>query len=433
MAKGSQQREMRTLVVTLGQLRAHQVTWANFKEKVLDQLSGDLAVCVGADDHLDIANPFYRNARYRWVVPVQAALPRLFDRIQALLGVTMDWRMLGDIPGTWLGRVMREEKPPGVAMPYLLRWFMLDNIRAAGLDYVYDRFVVTRSDYFYLCPHPPLECLEIDKLWLPDGEDYGGLMDKHLVVSAAQLRRSCNLLDEILGKPDRMRNAMADSPSWNIEQAIHLHLETNGLLTKIRRFPYVMCLVRSPDDPTDRTAGTYIPDLGITIRYPSEFNEASRYRELLDTNEKWKRYFASAADGDRRPARLFTTHGTVFYLDETSGEVRHGPVGGSSRNLLFHWRDGSGEIVHHPKEGGETVIVVDPATAGLRVSRVGLPVTFELVPIAKGFGIDQTLMTNNLVGLRANGVFLCAQEDGSVRLDRPHCYMWEHFRIVPAS
>lgn len=126
----------RTLVVTLGQFRAHQVTWPNFREKVLDQLGADLAVCVGADDHLDLANPFYRHARYRWLVPVQSSFARMFDRIQALLGATTDWRSLGDLPGSWLGRVANEPRPPGAAFPYLLRWFMLDTIRALSLIHI---------------------------------------------------------------------------------------------------------------------------------------------------------------------------------------------------------------------------------------------------------------------------------------------------------
>jgi hypothetical protein len=199
-----------------------------------------------------------------------------------------------------------------------------------------------------------------------------------------------------------------------------------------------MCLVRAPDDPTDQAAGSHIPELGITIRYPSEFNEASRHRERLATADRWRGYFSSIGDEAARPARLFTSHGTVFYVDEASGEVRHGPLSGSPRNVLFHWHDGCGEIVYRPEAGTvEAAVIVDPATTGLRradgAGKDQPPLTFERVPVAKGFGLDQTLMTNNLVGLRANGLFLCAQADGSVRLDRLHCRMWEHFRIVPVE
>lgn len=425
----------RTLIITLGQLRAHQTTWPNFRELVLDQLGADLAVCVGADDLLDISNPFYRNARYRWVVPVQSSLLQLLDRIQIVLGTSANWRTLCDMPGTWVARMASEDKPPNAAIPYLLRWFMLDNVRAAGLHDVYDRFVITRSDLYYLCPHPPLDCLDFDHLWFPDGEDYSGIMDKHLVVSAPQLFRSCSVLDGVLSEPDRIRKAVASRAHWtmNMEQAIYLHLETTGLLAKVRRFPYVMCLVRPSNDPADHTTGTYIPELGITIRFPSEFNEARRYRDLLDTNEKWRRYFSSIKSDVQCPGRIFTLHGTVLYVDESSGEMRHGSVADSPCNVVFVWREGYGEIVYRPEgEDQEVTITVDSATnallAGNSKDTTRMPANFEKVPMTNGWGA-----TNNRVGLRSNGVFLCAQPDGSIRLNRPHCQLWEHFRIVPMS
>ena len=76
----------RTLVITLGQLRAHQLTWNNFKENVLDQLDADLAVCVPDDTFFDRTNTFYVNARFRWLIPDASDLAGAFDRIQKTLG-----------------------------------------------------------------------------------------------------------------------------------------------------------------------------------------------------------------------------------------------------------------------------------------------------------------------------------------------------------
>src|SRR6516164_5571667 len=200
----------RTLVITLGQLRAHQLTWQNFKENVLDQLQADLAVCVPADAYFDVTNPFYVNARFRWLIPDSADLAPTFDRIQSLLGSSEDWRALCEVGGTWLGRIAQSSQPGAAAINYVLRWFMLDNIEAAGLTRVYDRFVVTRSDFYYFCPHPPLESLRSDRLWIPDGEDYGGLCDRHLVVSGADLVASCNQINDFLLRPHEIRKAMIE-------------------------------------------------------------------------------------------------------------------------------------------------------------------------------------------------------------------------------
>ena len=271
----------RTLVVVLGQLRAHQLTWKNFEQNVLSELEADLAVCVPNDTFFDRTNPFYANARFRWLVPDASDLSGIFDQIQKQIGSSEDWRVLCDVKGSWLGRIPASGQKGAAAILYILRWFMLHNIRAETLDKVYDRFVITRSDFYYVCPHPPLECLAAERLWLPDGEDYGGLCDRHLVVSADHLIASCNLIDDLLLYPRHMRDAMIKNTTWNIEQLLAFHLSRNGLISRIERFPYIMFLVRAPEDPTAWSTGDYVSDVNMVVKYPSELHEADRFRSLI--------------------------------------------------------------------------------------------------------------------------------------------------------
>ena len=37
----------KTLVIILGETRAHQLTFENFKENVIDRLQADLCLCIG--------------------------------------------------------------------------------------------------------------------------------------------------------------------------------------------------------------------------------------------------------------------------------------------------------------------------------------------------------------------------------------------------
>eukprot|EP00929_Paragymnodinium_shiwhaense_P086914 TRINITY_DN47283_c0_g1_i1.p1 TRINITY_DN47283_c0_g1~~TRINITY_DN47283_c0_g1_i1.p1 ORF type:complete len:519 (-),score=107.63 TRINITY_DN47283_c0_g1_i1:50-1483(-) len=46
----------------------------------------------------------------------------------------------------------------------------------------YDRVVVTRYDYKWLAPHPPLRLLDKGMLWVPDGVSETGINDHHAVV-----------------------------------------------------------------------------------------------------------------------------------------------------------------------------------------------------------------------------------------------------------
>src|SRR5262249_55808384 len=147
-------------------------------------------------------------------------------------------------------------------------------------------------------------------------------------------------------RPREMRDAMVNKSNWNIEQVIAFHFTRNGLISTIRRFPYVMFLVRAPDDPTAWSPGHYVRDLGVAVKYRSEFFEATRYRDLIRTNDDWRLYFASSYFRHSLPARVYTYHATVLYVDETTGELRHGPLMASPKNAFFVPIGAGGRIVH---------------------------------------------------------------------------------------
>lgn len=423
----------RTLVIVLGQLRAHQLTWDNFKENVLDQLDADLAVCVPADAFFDPTNLFYINARFRWLVPDAPDLAEVFDQIQKQLGSSEQWRVLCEVKGSWLGRIAESGQPGAAAILFILRWFMLNNLRAEGLDKIYDRFVITRSDFFYVCPHPPLECLAADNLWIPDGEDYGGLCDRHLVVSAADLIASCNLIDDLLLRPRQMRDAMIENSNWNIEQVIALHLTRNGLISKVRRFPYIMFIVRDSGDPSAWSTGDYESDVDMVVKYPTELHEASRYQHLLRSIDDWRLYFSSRCLENSLPARIYTFQGTILYIDEKTGQLRHGPLRGSPDNVFYVGSKLSGRIVHCPSDPVRGAVIPSDHTNSSLVhsangARSVAVCEVERVPTARkmlrgGPGC--------LVGLKSGSLHLCSEPDGRLVLDRPHLFEREQFRLVP--
>lgn len=57
----------------------------------------------------------------------------------------------------------------------------------------------TRLEFEWLAPHPPLHLLDSALVWLPTGEDNGGLNDRHWLASRAHaevvFRRWDMLLD----------------------------------------------------------------------------------------------------------------------------------------------------------------------------------------------------------------------------------------------
>jgi hypothetical protein len=411
----------RTLVIVLGQLRAHQLTWANFKTNLLDQLGADLAVCVPNDASFDFTNPFYTHARFRWLIPDTPDLAPIFDWIGRLIGSDEDWRSLLDVEGIWLGRIAQSGQESASAILYVLRWFMLSNVEASRLTDVYDRFVITRSDFYYLCPHPPLDCLDPDRLWIPDGEDYAGICDRHLVVSSSHLSGSCNILEELLRHPRELRERMIGNGRWNTEKVLALHLARNGLMSKVRRFPYVMFLVRSEGDPPSFSPGQYVPGLTMTVRYVSELHEAVRYGRVLTSAQAWRFFFAVRHLSARLPAHIYTNHGTIIYFDAATSQPRHGAIASSPKNLFFVLRrPGEATIIHKTAD----------ATHELAWPDVAAGTTLKIIPVKPGSAPDQSMRTNNLVGLMAGDSYLSAQLDGLLSWRPSQCRAWEHFRLV---
>ena len=56
---------MKTLVIILGQIRAHELTYQNIKNNLIDRLNADLAICTTSQ--FDSNNPFFTNSLYKFI------------------------------------------------------------------------------------------------------------------------------------------------------------------------------------------------------------------------------------------------------------------------------------------------------------------------------------------------------------------------------
>ena len=139
--------------------------------------------------------------------PISATTAKAFDLAQRWLCQqhnvpAPDWRSMLRIKGIWQGGI-RSPDPQPTASSILLfcRWLLLHGLQQDDVLDRYDRFVITRSDFVWLCPHPPLSVLDRGAIWLPDGEYYGGFTDRHLVVSRADVVNCLNVIEDILLHP----------------------------------------------------------------------------------------------------------------------------------------------------------------------------------------------------------------------------------------
>jgi hypothetical protein len=310
----------RVLVCVFPATRAHKLSFKSFKRQVLDELNGDLALALAFDENCDYENCFWQHAKYRWTAPsFKGDLGEAYDLAQRWLChqrnvPAPDWRLMLQIKGLWQGGIQSPDPQPSYSaiLPFG-RWLLLRGLQQDEILDRYDCFVLTRSDFVWLCPHPPLSLLDRSAIWVPTGTeatawpDYGGLNDRHLVVSRADVVNCLNVIDDILLHPTEYFNELKNK-TLNDEQLLAHHLARNGLLDKVKRFPNVMYLARDVnDDESTWSSGHYEPAIGHYVKYRDEYRAASGYAMIIRShadweNGAWKKFdYSTVAD---RPASL---------------------------------------------------------------------------------------------------------------------------------
>lgn len=286
---------MKCLVIVICQTRAHKTVWSSFKKNVLDSIGADLALCVSKSDTTD---SFRENAKYVWEYDDPTNWSEAYDNVQAELGVTTPWKQVLDIdPGRdscLFGGINHPNTIGSGAVLFYYRWRALENIKKLGLTSEYDWFIVTRSDYMYDVPHVPLSMLSYDSVWIPDGEKYGGVTDRHLICPSSFIERSIDMLRYILTEPDDFLfkyKQWLNGKGANPETFIAYYLEKQGI--PVRFVPYFMYTVRELDEKANPTqfglAGRIkFRNTNYSIKYPTEKQLADTLR--IQTPADWRAY-----------------------------------------------------------------------------------------------------------------------------------------------
>ena len=260
----------RVLVAVVAETRAWEITAESFLSNVIEPLGADLALCIG--DH-EATNPLHRRARYVWRTEEPDDWGPLYDR-RAGHG---RWRALLT-PGAQLLGGIEDPKASEIgsgAIVLYFRQFLADSIEREGIADQYDWLIVTRSDLLWPTPHPPIDCLSPRHIYALDGEGYGGVEDRHLIVPRRHVPRFLKVPDPIFSDPEKLRRELdrisvaQDWPVLNPERFLAARLRRLGLWRRVRFLPYVPYLVRAPGGATRWSPGSFDKELGGYIKYPT--------------------------------------------------------------------------------------------------------------------------------------------------------------------
>ena len=192
----------------------------------------------------------------------------------------LHWREFLKVKIQFMGGIKdNENQHPGSAgILIYFRWFLLKNLIDNDLLNKYDRFIITRSDFIYQLPHPKIELMNENCIWIPDCEHYNGYTDRHAVLSKNNIENYLNIFNNMVCRSNDYFFKMINKCEWNLEQLIKFHLEQNNVVHLVKEFPYIMYSVRNINGSTRWSIGNYSNELGYYIKYQTEYDKSNYYK-----------------------------------------------------------------------------------------------------------------------------------------------------------
>jgi hypothetical protein len=121
-------------------------------------------------------------------------------------------------------------------------------------------------------------------IWIPDSEKYDGYTDRHVVLFKSNIESYLNILNNFVLRSNEYFMKMKNKYNWNLEQLILFHLYQNNVLHLVKEIPYVMYSVRNINGTTRWASGNYNTKLGYYIKYQTEFDISTYYKNIFNTS-----------------------------------------------------------------------------------------------------------------------------------------------------
>ena len=252
------------LTILSGNPRGGEKTWESLYENVLDALKSDLAICTG-DKWLE-KQSFIDIAKYNWIIDEPNDWTSYYE---------------DNFDGTWKEFFLRGRET-GLYSSGIIHFALKDIILKNHINEIldYDFIIYSRFDQFYLSKH---KYFESEKIWIPRGEDYFGLCDRHAVIPQQHIKEYLSICSYI--NSSKALNLKADH--LNCEVTFLNQLKTNGLLSHIKRYSRTQFTSALKNDFTNWRVPKYKIYFfnKLMIKYPDEyissFESISEKKEII--------------------------------------------------------------------------------------------------------------------------------------------------------
>jgi hypothetical protein len=276
------------LICFIGTLRALNVTADSIRHNLIEELNADVLVCVSkTSSHLDEAaiNNLPQERIIDCLMYEDAALgyDYLCDKVseeKLSQPPPYPWRKAITIAGNWLGGFPGR---PGSGMHLNYNLYRLSEQlkKSSVASQNYTHFIITRTDFQWLAPHPPLELLDDRFIWIPEGEDYHGYNDRHAVCSKKNISKYLDFFSSLIS--GEAFSYLKPYKSLNHEYQLKLHLTHRGV--RVGRFKNYAYLTATANDLTNCAAVTTksIDGIAYHCKYPGEVDSATANSKQLKT------------------------------------------------------------------------------------------------------------------------------------------------------
>jgi len=241
------------LTVLAGNPRGGEHTWKSLYKYVIEHLDSDLAICTG--DIWVSENSLFEKADFKWIFEEPDNWFNYYEE-----NFNNNWYEFFSLG-----------KDTGLYNSGNIHFAIKDIILKNYIDILedYEFIIYTRFDQFYTDYHIDIKENSTENIWIPSGENYHGIGDRHAVVPASKIRNFLNIC-EYVDSPESIK----DPPEYlNCETAYKRFLNQTKLIGDVRRYERKQFTSSTKTDKTNWRIGIYRLYFykNLLIKYPDEF------------------------------------------------------------------------------------------------------------------------------------------------------------------